>query len=125
MKLSEFELDVMNLFWQCQQASAPEIHEQIKQDKDVSYSTVKTIIDRLEQKQAIIRASQNGRTIYYAAAVARETFSTPLLKGFMNRLFAGNPQKLIAQVLQSEELDDADIEQLQKILADKKRGINK
>ena len=119
-KLSEFELDVMNLFWQQGQASAPEIHELIKVDKDVSYSTVKTIIDRLEQKQALTRATQQGRTIYYAAAIERETFSTPLLKGFLKRMFAGDPHRMVAQLLDNEQLNNEDIEKLESLLAAQK-----
>lgn len=119
-KLSEFELDVMNLFWQHAQASAPQIHEWIKADKEVSYSTAKTIIDRLEQKQALIRSAQQGRTIYYAAAIERETFSTPLLKGFLKRMFAGDPHRMVAQLLDNEQLTNEDIEKLQSLLAAQK-----
>lgn len=117
LKLSEFELDVMNIFWQQGKASAPELHEFIKADKDVSYSTVKTIIDRLEKKTALTRTEQKGRTIYYAPAIERESLSTPLLKGFLKRMFAGDPQKMVAQLLDNEQLDNNEIEQLEKMLA--------
>ena len=120
IKLSEFELDVMNLFWQHGEASAPQIHEWIKADKDVSYSTVKTIIDRLEQKEAVFRAAQQGRTIYYAAAMEREKFSTPLLKGFLKRLFAGDPHLMVAQLLDSEQLNNDEIDKLQAMLTAQK-----
>jgi BlaI family penicillinase repressor len=120
IKLSEFELDVMNIFWQAGKASAPEVHERIKFDKDVSYSTVKTIIDRLEQKTALTRADQQGRTIYYAPAIEREALSTPLLKGFLKRMFAGDPHKMVAQLLANEQLNNSEIEQLEKMLAAQK-----
>ncbi|WP_438864875.1 BlaI/MecI/CopY family transcriptional regulator [Neptunicella sp.] len=121
MKLSEFELDVMQLFWQKPQASAPEIHEIISQDRDVGYSTVKTIIDRLEQKSALRRTGQIGRTIYYASAVARESISTPLLNGLLKRVFAGKPKTLIAHLIENESLSTSDIESLQAMLIDKQR----
>ena len=120
IKLSEFELDVMNILWQACIASAPEVHEKIKFDKDVSYSTVKTIIDRLEQKVALTRTEQRGRTIYYAPAIERETISTPLLKGFLKRMFAGDPHKMVAQLLANEQLDNGEIEQLENMLAAQK-----
>ena len=120
IQLSEFELDVMNILWQAEKASAPEVHQAIKLDKDVSYSTVKTIIDRLEQKQAINRAEQQGRTIYYAPAIARDAVAKPLLKGFLKRMFAGDPQKMVAQLLANEQLSNSDIEQLENILAAQK-----
>ena len=123
-KLSEFELDVMNILWQVGQASAPEVHAKIKIDKEVSYSTVKTIIDRLEQKSAITREGHQGRTIYYAPAIERETLSTPLLKGFLKRIFAGNPHKMVAQLLDDEPLSNAEIEHLENMLAAKKAKNN-
>ncbi|MEP1448017.1 MAG: BlaI/MecI/CopY family transcriptional regulator [Paraglaciecola sp.] len=125
IKLSEFELDVMNILWQLGKASAPEVHEKIKLDKDVSYSTVKTIIDRLEQKEAVMRAEQQGRTIFYAPAIERETLSPPLLKGFLKRIFAGDPHKMVAQLLDNEQLNNNEIEQLENMLAAHKAKNNK
>jgi BlaI family penicillinase repressor len=119
-KLSEFELDVMNLLWELEKASAPQLHELVSKTKNVSYSTVKTIVDRLEQKSAILRAEQHGRTILYAPAVSRESMSKPLLKGFLNRMFNGKPKSMIAQLLDNEDLSDADIDTLQKMLEQKK-----
>ncbi len=53
MKLSEFELDVMQLLWQQEPCTAAQLHEQLSQHKKVAYTTVKTIVDRLEQKGAV------------------------------------------------------------------------
>ncbi|MGJ8681213.1 BlaI/MecI/CopY family transcriptional regulator [Paraglaciecola sp.] len=126
IKLSEFELDVMNILWQKGQLSASQVHDKIKLEKDVSYSTVKTIIDRLEQKKAVSRESMQGRTIYYAAAIKRESLSTPMLKGFLKRMFAGNPHKMVAQLLDNEKLNNEEIEQLETMLAEHKtRNKNK
>ena len=49
MSLSDFEFEVMQLFWEMKEATAPQIHKIIEQRRDVKYSTVKTIIDRLER----------------------------------------------------------------------------
>ncbi|GLR72598.1 BlaI/MecI/CopY family transcriptional regulator [Agaribacter marinus] len=119
-KLSDFELDVMSIFWRVNKASAPQVHELITENKEVSYSTVKTIVDRLEQKSAIKRESLQGRTIFYAPAIKQESLSTPLLKGFLRRLFSNRPQQLIAQLIENEELNNDDIEKLEKMLAEKK-----
>ena len=53
MNLSDFELEVMQLFWKCGEATAPQVHKIIEQKRDVKYSTIKTIIDRLEKKKAL------------------------------------------------------------------------
>ena len=84
MKLSEFETEVLQVFWQSDASSAPEIHKVIAKSKDVTYSTVKTIIDRLEKKGAIKRIEHQGRTIIYAAASSADNMRKPLLDNFIN-----------------------------------------
>ena len=120
MKLSDFELDVMQLFWERGPGSSPEIHTLIHDERPVSYSTVKTIIDRLEDKGALYRVRQEGRTIIYDAAVQREVMSKSLLPVFLKRLFSGEPRQLMAQLIEEEPLDRSDIEYLQRMLEAKR-----
>lgn len=123
MSLSDFELEVMQLFWTIGEASAPQIHKVIEQKRDVKYSTVKTIIDRLEKKEAIIRTKSQGRTIYYCALMERKSVRTPLIKDFINRVFLGKSQPLAAHILEQEELSLKDIEYLEAVLKERKKGI--
>jgi len=104
---------------------AVDVHREIKEIRDVSYSTVKTIIDRLEQKSALTRAEKQGRTIFYTAAIEPSQVSKPMIKGFLRRLFSGKPQQLIAQLIQDEELTNDDIATLEKMLASKKNSDSK
>lgn len=116
MKLSEFETQVMQIFWQQQQASAPQVHEIISQSKDVTYSTVKTIIDRLEKKQALKRSSQQGRTIFYSAAVSANKLRKPMLKNFIDKVFGGDKKQLINHLFKEDNLSEEDIDYLKKLL---------
>ena len=120
MKLSEFELDVMQHFWEEGSCSAPDIHKWITENKKVAYSTVKTIIDRLEGKGALKRQRLEGRSIVYAAAIEREAISNKLLPAFLRRFFNGNSSQLIAHLIKDDELSDADIAFLEKFIANRK-----
>ena len=116
MKLSEFETEILQIFWQHHQASAPEIHKIIFNDKAVTYSTVKTIIDRLEQKGAIQRVAQKGRTIFYAASASAKSMRKPLLDNFINKVFGGNSRLLMNHLLENEELSQEDIAYLKQVI---------
>ena len=120
MKLSEFELDVMQFLWDNGPLTAPEVHQMLSEVKDVTYSTVKTIIDRLEEKGAIKREKSVGRTIIYSANVAKSAISDSLLPSFLRRFFEGDPRQLITRLIEEEELDKEDIQYLQALL--KKRA---
>ncbi len=120
MKLSEFELEVMNLLWQQNESTAPELHREILETKDVTYSTVKTIVDRLEKKQAIKRINNFGRTIVYAPAIKQESLQKPLIKKFIEKVCAGNPRLLLNHLLEDEKLSDDDIAYLQSLINKRK-----
>ena len=120
MKLSEFELEVMNLLWQQNESTAPELHREIIKTKGVTYSTVKTIIDRLEKKQAIKRIKNQGRTIVYAPAIKQESLQKPMIKKFVEKVCAGNPRLLLNHLLEDEKLSDDDIAYLQSLINKRK-----
>jgi len=116
MKLSEFELTVLSLLWKLKESTAPELHKEVIKDKKVTYSTVKTIVDRLEKKCAIKRIKNYGRTIVYAPAIKQESLQKPLIKKFIDKVCAGNPRLLLNHLLEDEKLSDDDIQYLQSII---------
>ena len=122
IRLSEFELDVMTHFWRDRQLSAPELFERIGTQRGVAYSTVKTIVDRLEEKGAIERVANRGRTIFYAALVKQERVRKPLVKAFLRRLFGNDLRPLFAQLLRDEKLSEAELDYLRKLVAETERG---
>jgi BlaI family penicillinase repressor len=122
MRLSEFELDVMTHFWNDRELSAPELFNRIGPERGVAYSTVKTIVDRLEQKGAIERIANRGRTIVYAPMVKRERVRKPLVKSFLRRLFGNDLRPLFAQLLQDEKLSGEELEYLRKLVAEAERN---
>jgi len=122
MRLSEFELDVMTHFWSDRELSAPELFERIGAERGVAYSTVKTIVDRLEEKGAIERISNRGRTIVYAPIIKRERVRKPLVKAFVRRLFGNDLRPLFAQLLKDEKLSAEELEYLRKLIAEGERG---
>jgi BlaI family transcriptional regulator, penicillinase repressor len=116
MRLSEFEIDVLTRFWDRGRLSAPELFREMGESRGVTYSTIKTIIDRLEEKGAIRRVDTQGKTIIYNAAVARERVRKPLVESFVRRLFGDDRKPLFAQLLREEKLSDEEIAYLRRLV---------
>jgi BlaI family penicillinase repressor len=125
MKLSDFELDVMQRFWDEGECSASTIHKWITKDKQVAYTTVKTIVDRLEEKGAIQRERIEGRSIVYSATVKKEEISQKLLPDLVRRFFHGKTGHLITHLLSDDKLNEEDIAYLEAFLADRKNNKDK
>lgn len=116
MRLSEFELDVMAHFWRDGELSAPELFERLGNERGVTYSTVKTIVDRLEEKGAIERVATQGRTIFYTPAIKQERIRRPLVKSFLRRLFGDDLRPLFTQLLRDDKLSDDELAYLRSLL---------
>lgn len=124
MKLSDFELAVMQVFWLSEESSAPQIHQQINMNKNASYATVKTIINRLEEKSAIERSRLDGRTIYYSPLVTADEIKKPLFKSFIKNVFGDEKRILFNHVIKDQKISREDIEYLESILAEKKEQLD-
>jgi BlaI family penicillinase repressor len=117
MRLSDFELEVMQVLWDLGDTTAPEVHRTIAQTREISYSAVKTIIDRLEAKGALCRVSQVGRTIVYSSAIDEEVARAELLKKYTSKLYPGDDRvPLFNALIRERELSDDEISFLRDVL---------
>ena len=122
MRLSDFELDVMTEFWREGELSAPALFERLGAERGVTYSTVKTIVDRLEKKGAIKRSESRGRTILYTAAVSQDRVRRPLVRSFVRRVFGDDRRPLFAQLFREEKLSDEELDYLRRLIEQARRG---
>ncbi|MCY3838769.1 MAG: BlaI/MecI/CopY family transcriptional regulator [Gammaproteobacteria bacterium] len=117
MKLSEFELDVMQQVWRGEELSAPEVHRAVAEARGVTYSTVKTIMDRLERKGVLARSRQEGRTIFYKAAIPPGDVQQSMLERFVTHVFAGDRRPMWNFLLRHEQLSPEEYRYLEDLLA--------
>jgi BlaI family transcriptional regulator, penicillinase repressor len=112
IKLTKFELEVMGTLWALGSASVREIREQLPARKRPAYTTVQTIVYRLEEKGAVRRAKKVGNAHVFEAVVTRAS-TVRRLFGELLELFGGSPQTLMAQMVEAghltlEDLRDAE-----------------
>ena len=123
MNLSNFELEVMRLIWRDKEVIVPDLHRELAEERDITYSTVKTIVDRLEEKGAITRLRTYGRTILYGPAIAEKSLAKPLVNDLLRRLFGGEARPFISHLLKDENLSLDDLSYLEEVIAKKRQGL--
>jgi BlaI family transcriptional regulator, penicillinase repressor len=120
MRLSNFELDIMACFWKTEELTAPEVCKSLGQARGVTYSTIKTLIDRLEAKGALVRTRNAGRTIFYKSAVKPEKVRKPLVKSFLRRIYGNDLRPFFAHLLRDDSLSEAELSYLRQLLKESK-----
>jgi BlaI family transcriptional regulator, penicillinase repressor len=114
-KLSRLELKVMEALWDRGASSIRELQEHFPRSKRPAYTTVQTVVYRLEEKGAVHRARKIGNAHIFEPLVSRSRAHGRLLDELLG-LFGGRAQPLIAHLIESGRLTMDDIEEARKTL---------
>ena len=114
-KLSRLELEVMNAFWTLGSCSVREIKETFPEKNRPAYTTVQTIVYRLEAKGAVHRKKKIGNAHIFEAVVSPEAARRPIVDELLG-LFGGRPQPLISHLIETGRLTMDDIEEARRAL---------
>lgn len=115
-QLSRFELQCLRHVWEGGEASAREVHAAL--DQPPSYSTVRTILGRLEEKGAIARERREGNAWVYRSIVDPAAIRRHEVGRFLDTLFGGRVGDLVATLTDMEALDLEDLRELERHLDD-------
>ncbi len=116
VKLTRFELEVMGALWELGSASVRELQERLPEGKRPAYTTVQTIVYRLEEKGAVRRARKVGNAHVFEPLVTRKAAVRRLLDELLG-LFGGSPRTLMAQLVESGRLTLEDLREAEEALA--------
>ena len=114
-RLSRLELRVMEALWSLGASSGREVQESFPEPGRPAYTTVLTIISRLEAKKAVRRARKVGNAYIFEAVISRRATQSHMLDDVL-RLFTGGMQPLIAQLIDSGRLTLEDVQEAEKRL---------
>jgi BlaI family penicillinase repressor len=115
-KLSPLELRIMSEFWTRGPVSIREIHEAVAKRDRPAYTTVQTMVYRLEAKGALRRTKKIGNAHIFEATTSRASVQTRLVRELLG-LFGGSAQPLMAHLVEMGKISSEDIEDAQKLLA--------
>jgi len=118
-KISQAELSVMEVLWADSPLPASDIAQALAAQQKWKIKTIKTLLSRLVEKQALT-TTQDGRRYLYAPLISRETYSATAARLLSDRLFGGRAAPLVAHLAQGQGLTDEDIAELEAILVELK-----
>ena len=114
-KLSRLELQIMETLWKKGEASIREIQEAFPADERPAYTTIQTMVYRLEGKAAVRRTRKVGNFHVFEAAVSRNAAQRRLIDDLL-ALFGGRSQPVMAHLIESGKLTLTDVKEAEKML---------
>lgn len=113
-ELSRFELQCLGKLWSLGNASIREVHAAL--DDAPSYSTVKKIFERLEEKGAVERIRRDGKAWVYRSTVKPRAMIRKEVRRLLDALFDGEAAPLVAHLADTDELSLDDLREIERTL---------
>jgi BlaI family transcriptional regulator, penicillinase repressor len=113
--LTRPELQILDVLWTRGPSSIREIHEALPAKGRPAFTTVQTVVYRLEKKQALRCVKRISKANIVEAAISREQAQTTLVDELLS-LFGGRPKPVMARLVESGRLTLDDIKEAENAL---------
>ena len=111
-RLSKAETRILEQFWKLGTSSVREILESLPEEERVAYTTVQTLVYRLEEKGAVRRVKRIGNAQLFEPAIDQKQFRSGLVRDLLD-LFGGSPRLLVSNLLETGTLTLKDLKAVQ------------
>src|ERR1700730_8885285 len=99
-KVTRFELELLQQLWKLGSASVREIQESLPEKNRPAYTTVQTIVYRMEEKGSVRRTRKIGNAHIFEAAYTRKAVYRRLVTDLLD-LFSGSAEPVVSHLIES------------------------
>jgi BlaI family penicillinase repressor len=115
-RFTKAEKRILEQFWKLGTCAVREILDSLPAEERVAYTTVQTLVYRLEQKGALRKVKKIGNAQIFEPAIDRGEFRRGLVRDFLD-LFGESPRVLVSSLIETGTLTLKDLKALQNAAA--------
>ncbi len=119
-RLGDLQLKIMKVLWERGTASASEVQEALGPEAELAYTTVATMLRKMEERGLVGHYAQ-GRRFIYRPAVAPETVTRSMAGDILERLFEGSLADMLSPLLATREVSRDELRRLEELIAERKK----
>ena len=121
-RLGDLQLRIMKALWERESASVADIHEALGTNNGLAYTTVATMLRKMEARGLVCHRAEDRRFLY-SAAVATEEVSRGMADHLVDRVFEGSLTDVMSHLLTTREVSRAELRQLEQLIAERKKKL--
>ena len=121
-KLGDLQLRIMKILWLRGEATVTDVLADLTGPSDLAYTTVATMLRKLEAKDLVTHRIE-GRSFIYRARVKEEEVTRTMADHFVERLFEGSLTEVVSHLLSTREVSKDELETLERLIAERKNGV--
>lgn len=122
--LTQAEWAIIKAVWQKEPCTAPDIQQALQHQKAWTYSTVRTLMDRMVIKGLLAAEKIRNLTLYHSTVTKAQAQRGELLYALKNA-FNGALTPMVQCLLETNELSADELAELESLIKAKKKGTKK
>jgi BlaI family penicillinase repressor len=119
-RLGDLQLKIMKVLWEKAEASVPEIHETLQSETDLAYTTIATMLRKMETR-GLVKHRVDDRKFIYTAVVREDAVSKKMTEHLLDHLFEGSLADMVSHLLNSREISPEELSKLQRLITERKK----
>ena len=121
LELFESEWAILQVVWEREPCSAPEVQELLLEKKKWAYTTVKTMMDRMVKKGLLSVEKIRNLNLYRSSVTQKQARKSEITRT-IKRAFEGAISPMMQFLVENEDISDAEIDRLEKLIKAKKKN---
>ena len=117
---SNAELEILRILWKEGPRTVREVHDALKRDRPVGYTTVLKTMQVMSEKKLVSR-DESERSHVYSAAVEEKSVKRRLVSDLLDKVFDGSAAQLVMQALSDKRASPEDLKKIRKLLNESER----
>jgi BlaI family penicillinase repressor len=119
-RLGDLQLRILQVLWNRREATVSEVHEVLQPERRLAYTTVATMLRKMEARGLVSHRAE-GRTFIYQPAVAAQEVERGMTDHVVERLFAGSLADAVSHLLSTREVSLEELNQLERLIRSARR----
>ncbi len=120
LTLGNLQLRIMQVLWDAGPATIAEVHERLGTDSGLAYTTIATMLRKMEDRRLVSHENE-GRKFIYRAAVAAHDVTRSMANDLVDRLFEGSVAGMVSHLLTTRDVSSEELDELQKLISARKK----
>ncbi len=120
IQLTDAEWAIIKQVWELEPVPAPTVQEALEKEKGWSYSTVRTLMDRMVAKGLLTSEKLRNLTLF-RSAIRQQDAQRSEVKAALRNAFNGAFTPLVQCLLDSDDLSAAELAELEKMIKARKK----
>jgi len=121
-RLGDLQLRIMQALWEHGEATVSQVLEALAAHADLAYTTVATMLRKMENRGLVIHRVE-GRSFIYRAKVKAEEVSRSMADHLVDRLFEGSLTDAVNHLLTTREVSREELTRLERLIAERKKSV--